>query len=85
MVGRSTRCPVIVMLTGTALFLPVPTPVLCIAQVRDAAVHQGIYLLHATLLAVIVEAVSYTHLYLWFQSYEWSCNRDYQKRKSRSS
>ena len=55
MVGRSTRCPVIVMLTGTALFLHVPTPVLCIAQVRDAAVHQGIYLLHATLLAVIVE------------------------------
>ena len=43
---RSTRCPVIVMLTGTALFLHVPTPVLCIAQVRDAAVHQGIYLLH---------------------------------------
>ena len=52
---RSTRCPVIVVLTGTALFLHVPTPVLCIAQVRDAAVHQRVYLLHATLLAVIVE------------------------------
>ena len=53
--GRSACCAVIVMLTGTALFLHIPAPVLCIAQVRDAAVHQRIYLLHTPLLAVVVE------------------------------
>ena len=52
---RPTRCSVVGMLSGTALFLHVPAPIPCIAQVRDAAVHQRIYLLHTPLLAVIVE------------------------------
>ena len=55
MLCRSACCAVVVVLSGTALLLHIPAPIPCIAQVRDAAVHQGIYLLHATLLAVIVE------------------------------
>ena len=43
------------MLSGTALFLHVTTTVTRIAQVRNTAVHQCIYLLHTTLLAVVVE------------------------------
>ena len=55
MLCRPACCSVVGMLSGTALFLHVPTPVPCIAQIRNAAVHQRIYLLHAPLLAVIVE------------------------------
>ena len=43
------------MLPGTALFLHVTATVTCIAQVSDAAVHQSVDLLHATLLTVIME------------------------------
>ena len=55
MLGSASRYSIVVMLSGTALFLHVPSSVTGIAQVRDAAVHQSIYLLHATLLAVIVK------------------------------
>jgi len=55
MVGRSTRCRVSVMVTGPALFVHVRTPVVRIDQVRDADVHQGIYVVRSTLCAVIVE------------------------------
>ena len=55
MLCRSARYSIVIMLPGTALFLHVPAPVPCIAQIRNAAVHQRIYLLHAPLLAVVVE------------------------------
>ena len=55
MLCRSACCAVVGMLSGTALFLHIPAPVTGIAQIRNAAVHQRIYLLHTTLLAVIVE------------------------------
>ena len=55
MLCRSTRYSIVIMLPGTALFLHVPATVPCIAQIRNAAVHQRIYLLHAPLLAVVVE------------------------------
>ena len=55
MIGRSACCAVVGMLSGTALFLHIPAPVTGIAQIRNAAVHQRIYLLHTPLLAVVVE------------------------------
>ena len=59
MLCRSACCAVVVVLSGTALLLHVPAPVPCIAQIRNAAVHQRIYLLHAPLLAVVVEVDVY--------------------------
>ena len=53
--GRTTRDTITIMLPRTALFLHVTAAITCIAQVRNTAVHQGIYLLHTPLLAVIMK------------------------------
>ena len=52
---RTARYAVVRMLTASALFLAVTTPITGIKQVRDTRVHQCVYLLHTTLLAIIME------------------------------
>ena len=52
---RTARYAVVCMLTASALFLAVTTPITGIKQVRDTRVHQCVYLLHTTLLAIIME------------------------------